>query len=219
MAENGMIQPFESGQVRYNPLLKSAADDELRGIVYSTQSTTEHREAAAVELQSREDGSSRRLSRNVISYGCSSFGYDMRVADEFKVFTNVYNTVVDPKNIDERAFVEIKGDHCIIPPNSFALAYSVEKFRIPSNVLAMVIGKSSYARCGIMTCCTPLEPGWYGHVTIEISNNTPLPAKVYANEGLCQVLFFESNENCKTSYADRNGKYQDQGPEVVLPKA
>lgn len=154
---------------------------------------------------------------NVISFGQSSFGYDIRVADEFKIFTNVNNTVIDPKNFDERAFVGFKGDVCIVPPNSFALARSVEYIQIPRNVTGIVLGKSTYARCGIVTNFTPLEAGWEGHITIEISNTTPLPAKVYSNEGIAQILFFESDEPCLVSYADRKGKYQYQVG-VTLPR-
>ena len=158
------------------------------------------------------------LVRNgAISYGTSSFGYDLRVAEEFKIFSNINTTVVDPKAFDARSFVDFKGKVCVIPPNSFALASSIEYFRIPKNVLALVIGKSTYARCGIICNVTPLEPGWEGHVTIEISNTTPLPAKIYANEGIAQVLFFQSDETCSTSYADRNGKYQGQRG-ITLPK-
>ena len=146
----------------------------------------------------------------VISYGISSYGYDLRVADEFKVFTNVHGSVVDPKDFDERSFVDIKTDCCIIPPNSFALARSVEYFRIPRNVITVCLGKSTYARCGIIVNVTPFEPEWEGHVTLEISNTTPLPARVYAEEGLAQVLFFERDEDCETSYLDRGGKYQGQ---------
>lgn len=145
-----------------------------------------------------------------ISYGLSSYGYDLRVADEFKVFTNVFNTVVDPKNFDERSFVDLKADVCIVPPNSFALARSVEYFRIPREVLTICVGKSTYARCGIIVNVTPFEPEWEGHVTLEISNTTPLPAKIYANEGLAQVVFFRSETICDTSYADRAGKYMRQ---------
>ena len=155
----------------------------------------------------------------VISYGVSSYGYDLRVADDFKVFTNVHATVVDPKNFDERAFVEVKGEgYCIIPPNSFALSRTVEKLRIPRNVVTICVGKSTYARVGIIVNVTPFEPEWEGYPTLEISNTTPLPAKVYANEGICQVLFFEGDEVCETSYADRAGKYQNQPPQVVPPK-
>lgn len=145
-----------------------------------------------------------------ISYGLSSYGYDIRVAPEFKVFTNVHNVIVDPKNFDDRSFVDISESECIIPPNSFALARTEEYFRIPRDVLVVCLGKSTYARCGIITNVTPFEPGWEGHVTLEISNTTPLPAKIYANEGLAQACFFESDEPCETSYADRKGKYQRQ---------
>ena len=153
----------------------------------------------------------------IVSYGTSSYGYDVRCSDEFKVFTNVYSTVVDPKNFDDKSFVDLKGPVCIIPPNSFALARTVERFRIPRNVLVICLGKSSYARCGIVVNVTPLEPEWEGYVTLEFSNTTPLPAKIYANEGVAQMLFFESDEVCETSYADRGGKYQGQKG-VTLPK-
>ncbi len=148
--------------------------------------------------------------RSVISYGLSSFGYDIRVSRHFRVFTNVYGTVIDPKNFDPRGLVEVETDVCLIPPNSFVLALSVEKFRIPRNVMTICVGKSTYARCGIIVNVTPFEPGWEGHAVLEISNTTPLPAKVYAGEGLAQVLFFESDSPCEVSYADRNGKYQNQ---------
>ncbi len=154
----------------------------------------------------------------VISYGLSSYGYDLRVASEFKVFTNLYSSIVDPKNFNENAFVSIEADECIIPPNSFALARSVEYFRIPRNVLTLCIGKSTYARCGIIVNVTPFEPGWEGYVTLEISNTTPLPAKIYANEGLAQVLFYEGAEACEISYADRKGKYMNQ-MKITLPVA
>jgi len=146
----------------------------------------------------------------IISYGLSSYGYDLRVSDEFKVFTNVHSAMVDPKGFDEKSFVDIKTDVCIVPPNSFALARSVEYFRIPRNVLTICVGKSTYARCGIIVNVTPFEPEWEGHVTLEISNTTPLPAKIYANEGLAQVVFFEADDVCETSYADRGGKYMKQ---------
>jgi dCTP deaminase len=148
--------------------------------------------------------------RRLISYGLSSYGYDLRVADEFKVFTNVHSAMVDPKEFDEKSFVDIKTDVCVVPPNSFALARSVEYFRIPRNVLTICVGKSTYARCGIIVNVTPFEPEWEGHVTLEISNTTPLPAKIYANEGLAQVVFFAAEESCETSYADRGGKYMKQ---------
>jgi dCTP deaminase len=174
-ASDGMIEPFESGQVRTND------------------------------------------SGRIVSYGTSSYGYDVRCAADFKVFTNIYSTIVDPKEFDEKSFVNIKSDVCVIPPNSFALARTVEYFRIPRNVLTVCLGKSTYARCGIIVNVTPLEPEWEGHVTLEFSNTTPLPARIYANEGVAQMLFFESDEVCETSYADRNGKYQGQTG-VTLPK-
>jgi dCTP deaminase len=152
-----------------------------------------------------------------VSYGLSSYGYDVRISDEFKIFTNINSTVVDPKEFDPKAFVDFKGDVCIIPPNSFALGRSVEYFRIPRKVITICLGKSTYARCGIITNVTPFEPEWEGFVTMEISNTTPLPAKVYANEGIAQVLFFESDEECLVSYADRKGKYQAQRG-ITLPK-
>lgn len=174
--EHGMIEPFESGQVR-------AVNGE-----------------------------------RVISYGTSSYGYDIRCAREFKVFTNINSAVVDPKNFDPASFVDIDADVCIIPPNSFALARTVEYFRIPRNVLTICLGKSTYARCGIIVNVTPLEPEWEGHVTLEFSNTTTLPARIYANEGVAQVIFLESDEACEVSYRDRGGKYQAQTG-VTLPKA
>ena len=159
----------------------------------------------------------KQVGTGVVSYGVSSYGYDIRVADEFKVFTNVNSTVIDPKNFDSRAFVDIKADVCIVPPNSFALARTIEYFRIPRNVLTICLGKSTYARCGIIVNVTPFEPEWEGFVTLEISNTTPLPAKIYANEGIAQVLFFESDEECEQSYADKKGKYLRQTG-VTLPK-
>lgn len=169
--EQGMIEPFEAGQVR----------------------------------------------NGVISYGVSSYGYDIRVADEFKIFTNVYSAIVDPKRFDPKSMVDYKGNVCVIPPNSFALARTVEYFRIPRRVLTVCLGKSTYARCGIIVNVTPFEPEWEGYVTLEISNTTPLPAKIYANEGIAQVLFFEADDECETSYADKKGKYQKQ-QSIVLPK-
>jgi dCTP deaminase len=148
--------------------------------------------------------------RRIVSYGTSSYGYDIRCSNEFKLFTNLNSTIVDPKNFDPNSFVEVKNDFCIIPPNSFALARTVEYFRIPRSVLTICLGKSTYARCGIIVNVTPFEPEWEGHVTLEFSNTTPLPAKIYANEGIAQVLFFESDEECETSYKDRGGKYQGQ---------
>jgi dCTP deaminase len=154
----------------------------------------------------------------VISYGLSSYGYDVRCADEFKIFTNINSTVIDPKAFDEKSFVDFKGDCCIIPPNSFALARTIEQFKIPRDVLTVCLGKSTYARCGIIVNVTPFEPEWEGYVTLEFSNTTPLPAKIYANEGVAQVLFFKADEVCETSYKDRGGKYQGQGAEPVCPK-
>jgi len=174
-AAQGMIEPFEAGQVR------------------------------SVEGQ------------RIVSYGTSSYGYDVRCAREFKIFTNINSTIVDPKAFDEKNFVDLDSDVCIIPPNSFALARTVEYFRIPRNVLVVCLGKSTYARCGIIVNVTPLEPEWEGHVTLEFSNTTPLPAKIYANEGVAQMLFFESDEGCSTSYKDRGGKYQGQRG-VTLPR-
>lgn len=153
----------------------------------------------------------------VVSYGLSSYGYDIRVADEFKIFTNVYSAIVDPKHFSQQSMIDFKGDVCIIPPNSFALARTVEYFRIPRSVLTICVGKSTYARCGIIVNVTPFEPEWEGFVTLEISNTTPLPAKIYANEGIAQVLFFEGDEMCEISYADRKGKYQKQQT-ILLPR-
>lgn len=175
-AEQGMLEPFEPGQVR-----------EVNG-------------------------------EKIVSYGTSSYGYDVRCSDEFKIFTNINSAIVDPKNFDDASFVDLKSDVCIIPPNSFALARTVEFFRIPRNVLTICLGKSTYARCGIIVNVTPLEPEWEGHVTLEFSNTTTLPAKIYANEGVAQMLFFESDEVCETSYKDRGGKYQGQTG-VTLPHA
>ena len=152
-----------------------------------------------------------------ISFGVSSYGYDIRVTDEFKIFTNVFSAIVDPKKFDHRSMVDFKGEVCIIPPNSFALARTVEYFRIPRNVLTVCVGKSTYARCGIIVNVTPFEPEWEGFVTLEISNTTPLPAKIYANEGIAQVLFFEADEECEISYADKKGKYQKQEG-IILPR-
>ena len=172
---HGMIEPFESDQVRF-----------------------------------KEDN-------KIISYGTSSYGYDIRCSNEFKLFTNINSTIVDPKKFDENSFVDVKSDVCIIPPNSFALARTIEYFRIPRNVLTICLGKSTYARCGIIVNVTPFEPEWEGYVTLEFSNTTPLPAKIYANEGVAQVIFFESDEACETSYKDRGGKYQGQHG-VTLPR-
>ena len=166
------------------------------------------------ENQIRLDDQGNKL----ISYGVSSYGYDVRCSNEFKVFTNIHSAIVDPKSFDEKSFVDIESDVCVIPPNSFALARTVEYFKIPRNVLTICLGKSTYARCGIIVNVTPLEPEWEGHVTLEFSNTTNLPAKIYAGEGVAQMLFFESDEECETSYKDRGGRYQGQTG-VTLPKA
>ncbi|MCP5100531.1 MAG: dCTP deaminase [Chloroflexi bacterium] len=158
-----------------------------------------------------------QVREGVISYGLSSYGYDIRVTDEFKIFTNVHSAIVDPKNFNPKSFVDFKGDVCVIPPNSFVLARTVEYFRIPRDVLTICLGKSTYARCGLIVNVTPFEPEWEGYVTLEISNTTPLPARVYAHEGISQVLFFQSDEPCEVSYADRKGKYQRQQT-IVLPQ-
>ena len=160
---------------------------------------------------------SRAEDRRIISYGTSSYGYDIRCSTHFKIFTNINSAMVDPKQFAEDSFVDYEGDVCIIPPNSFALASTVEYLRVPRSVLVICLGKSTYARCGIIVNVTPLEPGWEGHVTLEFSNTTPLPAKVYANEGACQFLFLQGNEPCEVSYADRHGKYMGQRG-VTLPK-
>lgn len=191
-----MIEPFEPQQVRFRTFIDSSEDDGL-----NHGFTEDERQV------------------KIISYGTSSYGYDIRCAPEFKVFTNVNSTIVDPKNFDERSFVDMRGDSCIIPPNSFALARSVEYFRIPRDILVVCLGKSTYARCGIVVNVTPLEPEWEGHITLEFSNTTPLPARIYANEGCAQLLFFQADrgDTCLTSYADRKGKYQGQQG-VTLPK-
>lgn len=159
----------------------------------------------------------KQVRGDVISYGVSSYGYDIRVADEFKVFHNVNNSIVDPKHFDDSSFVDFKTEICTIPPNSFALARTVERFKIPRNVLAICVGKSTYARCGLIVNVTPLEPEWQGYLTLEISNTTPLPARIYAGEGIAQLLFLESDDPCEISYADRKGKYQNQ-TDVTLPR-
>lgn len=171
----------------------------------------------ALEKNMIEPFEQSQVRKNVISFGVSSFGYDLRVSDEFKIFTNVNNAIVDPKNFTPESFVDFKGPVCIIPPNSFALARSVEYFKIPRNVMTICLGKSTYARCGIIVNVTPFEPEWEGHVTLEISNTTPLPAKIYANEGIAQVLFFESQDDPEISYKDKNGKYQKQN-RITLAK-
>ncbi|MBD3168841.1 MAG: dCTP deaminase [candidate division Zixibacteria bacterium] len=171
----------------------------------------------AVEKKMIEPFASEQVRKGAISYGLSSYGYDIRVGDEFKVFTNINSTVVDPKKFDEKSFVNYKGDYCIIPPNSFALARTVEYFRIPRDVLTLCVGKSTYARCGIIVNVTPFEPEWEGYVTLEISNTTPLPARIYSNEGIAQVIFLKADEVCEVSYADKAGKYQKQN-EITFPK-
>ena len=164
-----------------------------------------------------EPFSEKQVADGLISYGLSSYGYDIRIADEFKIFTNIHSATVDPKNFDARSFIDVKADVCIIPPNSFALARTVEYFKIPRDVITVCVGKSTYARCGIIVNVTPFEPEWEGIVTLEVSNTTPLPAKIYAGEGIAQVLFFEGDEPCETSYADRKGKYQSQKG-LTLPR-
>jgi dCTP deaminase len=171
----------------------------------------------AIEQRMIEPFADSQVRNGVISYGVSSYGYDIRVADEFKIFTNVYSAVVDPKHFDPKSMVDYKGEVCVIPPNSFALARTIEYFRIPRSVLTVCLGKSTYARCGIIVNVTPFEPEWEGYVTLEISNTTPLPARIYANEGIAQVLFFQADEPCEISYADKKGKYQKQEA-IVLPK-
>lgn len=171
----------------------------------------------AKEAKMIEPFAPNQIRKGVISYGVSSYGYDIRVADEFKIFTNVFSAIVDPKHFDTKSMVDFKGEVCIIPPNSFALARTVEYFRIPRGVLTLCVGKSTYARCGIIVNVTPFEPEWEGFVTLEISNTTPLPAKIYANEGIAQVVFFEADEECEVSYADKKGKYQKQRS-IELPK-
>jgi dCTP deaminase len=171
----------------------------------------------ALEQRMIEPFVEKQMRSGVISYGLSSYGYDIRIADEFKIFTNINSSIVDPKNFDPKSFVDFKGDVCIIPPNSFALARTIEYFRIPRSVITVCVGKSTYARCGIIVNVTPFEPEWEGIVTLEVSNTTPLPAKIYAGEGIAQVLFFESDELCETSYADKKGKYQAQ-QDLTLPR-
>ena len=164
----------------------------------------------AIEKKMISPFEKEQMRKDVVSWGVSSYGYDLRVSDEFKIFTNIHNTIVDPKKFDSKSFIDFKGDVCIIPPNSFALARSVEYFKIPRNVMTICLGKSTYARCGIIVNVTPFEPEWEGYVTLEISNTTPLPAKIYSNEGLAQVLFFEADEEPEISYKDKKGKYQSQ---------
>src|SRR5512136_2933744 len=171
----------------------------------------------ALEQRMIEPFEAGQVRDGVISYGVSSYGYDIRVANEFKIFTNVHSAIVDPKHFDPKSMIDFNGEVCVIPPNSFALARTIEYFRIPRNVLTICVGKSSYARCGIIVNVTPFEPEWEGYVTLEISNTTPLPARIYANEGIAQVLFFQAEEICEVSYADKQGKYQKQEA-IVLPK-
>ncbi len=171
----------------------------------------------ALEQRMIEPFADSQVRNGVISYGVSSYGYDIRVADEYKIFTNVFSAVVDPKHFDPKSMVDYKGEVCVIPPNSFALARTIEYFRIPRGVLTVCLGKSTYARCGIIVNVTPFEPEWEGYVTLEISNTTPLPARIYSNEGIAQVLFFEADEECLISYADKKGKYQKQQT-IELPK-
>jgi dCTP deaminase len=195
--------------VSTTPPTGRAADMSIKNDRWITKMAKEHGMIEPYE--------SSQVRSGVISYGVSSYGYDMRVAREFKIFTNVLSSIVDPKHFDPKSFVEFEGDVCIVPPNSFALSRSVEYFRIPRNVMTITVGKSTYARCGIITNVTPFEPEWEGHVTLEISNTTPLPAKIYANEGIAQVLFFEGDESPETSYRDKKGKYQSQTG-ITLPK-
>ncbi|MBP6702647.1 MAG: dCTP deaminase [Vicinamibacteria bacterium] len=171
----------------------------------------------ALEHEMISPFSEKQVAEGLISYGLSSYGYDIRIADEFKIFTNIHSAIVDPKNFDPRSFMDVKADVCIIPPNSFALARTIEYFKIPRDVITVCVGKSTYARCGIIVNVTPFEPEWEGIVTLEVSNTTPLPAKIYAGEGIAQVLFFEGDEPCETSYADRKGKYQSQQG-LTLPR-
>ena len=171
----------------------------------------------ALEHKMIDPFSEKQVAEGLISYGLSSYGYDIRIADEFKIFTNIHSAIVDPKNFDPRSFMDVKADVCIIPPNSFALARTIEYFKIPRDVITVCVGKSTYARCGIIVNVTPFEPEWEGIVTLEVSNTTPLPAKIYAGEGIAQVLFFEGDEMCETSYADRKGKYQSQKG-LTLPR-
>lgn len=171
----------------------------------------------AIEYKMIDPFEDKQIKKGVISYGLSSYGYDLRLSDEFKIFTNVFNSIIDPKNFDPKSFVDFKGDTCIIPPNSFILGRSIEYLRIPRKVLGICIGKSTYARCGIIVNITPIEAEWEGHVTIEISNTTPLPVKVYAYEGIAQIIFLESDEECEVSYKDKKGKY-DKQIGIVLPK-
>lgn len=205
-----MISPFESKQVRTIMVQPSSKELIDFNNYQQNQYKPDYIDNYQLPLGATVDGHGFRVPKKVISYGVSSYGYDIRVANEFKIFTNINSTVVDPKNFDEKSFVDFIGDVCIIPPNSFVLARSVEYFCMPKNVTGIVLGKSTYARCGISTLATPLEAGWEGYITLEFANTTPLPAMIYANEGACQVLFMEGEVDCLTSYADRAGKYMKQ---------
>jgi dCTP deaminase len=198
---HGMIQPFVQDQVRYKEsTCENCKGQPARGINAVTPCLI-----------------CNRVPERLVSFGVSSYGYDIRAAPEFKIFTNINSAIVDPKHFNESTFIEVNAESCLIPPNSFALARSVEYFKIPKNVLVVCLGKSTYARCGIVVNVTPLEPEWEGQITLEFSNTTPLPAKIYANEGVAQLLFFESDEQCETTYRDRSGKYQGQTG-ITLPK-
>jgi dCTP deaminase len=208
------------GQFKYNPassIFPTAAHEIFTGGNFMGLKPDHWIRKMALEHKMIEPFEAGQVRDGVISFGVSSYGYDIRVADEFKIFTNVYSAVVDPKNFDPQSMVDYKGGVCVIPPNSFALARTIEYFRIPRDVLTVCLGKSTYARCGIIVNVTPFEPEWEGYVTLEISNTTPLPARIYANEGIAQVLFFQADEECETSYADKKGKYQKQEA-IVLPK-
>jgi dCTP deaminase len=212
-AANGKSRPADSGLLTlrgfvYFERMSVCSDRWIRRMALENDMINPFAES---QVRTGADGG------RIISFGLSSYGYDLRVSDEFKVFTNVFNTVVDPKAFDSRSLVDMRTDVCIVPPNSFALARSVEYFRIPRDVLTICVGKSTYARCGIIVNVTPFEPEWEGHVTLEISNTTPLPAKIYANEGLAQVVFFRADEICETSYADRGGKYMRQEG-ITIPR-
>ncbi len=212
-----MIAPFEPKQVRYRERVGTPEELALvKRLRMEKDDVLKYFPPGTVGVR-RDKKQGLLVTEKVISYGVSSYGYDIRCADEFKVFTNINSTIVDPKNFDPKSFVDVKGPCCIIPPNSFALARTVEYFRIPRDVLTVCLGKSTYARCGIVVNVTPFEPEWEGYVTLEFSNTTPLPAKIYANEGCAQVLFFQGDEPCEVSYKDRDGKYQGQVG-VVTPR-
>lgn len=203
-----MIEPFEPDQVKTK-----------HRYIHPNIPTWKADEQLAIQQRGYgPDIDGDTVVEKIVSYGTSSYGYDLRCSNKFKIFTNINSTVIDPKNFDPKSFVDFEGDVCIIPPNSFALASSVEYFRIPRNIMTVCLGKSTYARCGIVVNVTPFEPEWEGHVTLEFSNTTPLPAMVYANEGVAQVLFFRGDEECDVSYRDRNGKYMNQSNEPIAPK-